>query len=233
MDRIDRALLHELQVDAKITNAALAQKVNLSESACLRRVRNLESAGLIRGYVCLVDQSSAGFPDNVFVQITLHSQQRSDLDAFEKAIMAIPEVMECYHITGEDDYLLKVAVRDIHEYEEFILKKLAKLPALSKIKTSFVLSTVKYETKFPVKYLSFLVGKFTKVEEDSESLPLQHFYSSGISFQKKGLLYLLYPPGMKNIARLMQTLGNPQHASKISNAFRDLHSDQYVADDIK
>lgn len=151
MDRIDRALLHELQVDAKITNAALAQKVNLSESACLRRVRNLESAGLIRGYVCLVDQSSAGFPDNVFVQITLHSQQRSDLDAFEKAIMAIPEVMECYLMSGDADYILRVVVKDARDYERIHSRQLTQLPGVDRVHSSFALRTVVKKTEVPIR----------------------------------------------------------------------------------
>ena len=83
IDRLDRSILHELQQNARLTNHALAESVNLSESACLRRVRRLEEAGMIRGYVGLVDQTRAGYPDNVFVQITLHSQQRDDLAAFE------------------------------------------------------------------------------------------------------------------------------------------------------
>lgn len=151
MDRIDRALLHELQVDAKITNAALAQKVNLSESACLRRVRNLESAGLIRGYVCLVDQSSAGFPDNVFVQITLHSQQRSDLDAFEQAVMAIPEVMECYLMSGDADYILRVVVNDARDYERIHSRQLTQLPGVDRVHSSFALRTVVKKTEVPIR----------------------------------------------------------------------------------
>jgi DNA-binding Lrp family transcriptional regulator len=151
MDRIDRALLHELQVDAKITNAALAQKVNLSESACLRRVRNLESAGLIRGYVCLVDQSSAGFPDNVFVQITLHSQQRSDLDAFEQAVMAIPEVMECYLMSGDADYILRVVVKDARDYERIHSRQLTQLPGVDRVHSSFALRTVVKKTEVPIR----------------------------------------------------------------------------------
>src|SRR5262247_1366594 len=94
-DRTDRLILHELQLDGRLTNATLAQRVSLSESACLRRVRRLEEVGLIRGYVGLVDQSSAGYPDNVFVRITLTSQQQDDLKSFEKAVRQVPEVMEC------------------------------------------------------------------------------------------------------------------------------------------
>ena len=111
LDRFDRSILRELQNDGRLSNTALATRVNLSESACLRRMRNLEQDGVIEGYVGLVDQTLAGYPDNVFVQITLHSQQRDDLLAFEKAVRSVPEVMECYLMSGEADYLLRVIVQ--------------------------------------------------------------------------------------------------------------------------
>jgi len=116
LDRSDRKILHELQNDGRLTNTALAARVNLSESACLRRTRNLEASGIIRGYVGLVDQARAGYPDDVLVQITLHSQQRDDLLAFEQAVRHVPEVMECYLTSGEADYLLRVIVRDAADY---------------------------------------------------------------------------------------------------------------------
>ena len=101
MDRIDRAILHQVQMDGRLSNTALAEQVNLSESACLRRLRKLEESGLLTGYVGLVDQSMAGYPDNVFVQITLHSQQQDDLALFETQVRQLPEVMECYLMSGE------------------------------------------------------------------------------------------------------------------------------------
>ena len=101
LDQRDRKILHEIQLDGRITNADLAERISLSESASLRRLRRLEDAGMIRGYVGLVDQSLVGYPDNVFVQITLASQQRDDLVAFERAIVELPEVMECYVMSGE------------------------------------------------------------------------------------------------------------------------------------
>ena len=110
LDRLDRVILHELQLNAKVTNTALATLANLSESACLRRVRRLETSGLIRGQVCLVDQSMAGYPDNVFVHITLTSQQQDDLAAFEAAAKELPEVMECYLMSGDSDYLLRLQI---------------------------------------------------------------------------------------------------------------------------
>ena len=151
MDRTDRAILHELQHDGRLTNSALAERVNLSESACLRRVRGLEASGLIRGYVCLVDQSSAGYPDNVFVQITLHSQQRADLDAFEAAVMRIPEVMECYLMSGDADYIVRVIVADARDYERIHSQHLTRLPGVDRVHSSFALRTVIKKTELPIR----------------------------------------------------------------------------------
>src|ERR1700753_1366059 len=110
LDRYDRAIRRLLQQDARITNAALAEKVNRSESAFLRRVRALEESGLIQGYTALIDQQKAGYPVNVFVNITLDRQSQSGLEAFETAVRKVPEVMECYLMTGEHDYLLRLVV---------------------------------------------------------------------------------------------------------------------------
>src|SRR5512143_3114078 len=104
LDRYDRAILKLLQQDARITNTSLAEKVSLSESACLRRVRALEDSGLSQGYTALIDQQKAGYPVNVFVNITLDRQSQSGLEAFENAVRKVPEVMECYLMTGEHDY---------------------------------------------------------------------------------------------------------------------------------
>ncbi len=150
-DRIDRLILHELQLDGRLTNAALAGRVSLSESACLRRVRRLESAGLIRGYVGLVDQSSAGYPDNVFVRITLTSQQQDDLKRFESAVRDVPEVMECYLMSGDADYLLRVIVADARDYERVHSQNLTQLPGVDRVHSSFALRTVIKKTEIPVR----------------------------------------------------------------------------------
>ena len=150
-DRIDRQILHELQADARLTNTALAERVNLSESACLRRVRALERGGLIRGYVALLDQSTAGYPDNVFVQITLHSQQRRDLAEFEAAVRALPEVMECYLMSGDADYLLRVIVADARDYERIHSQHLTGLPGVDRVRSSFALRTVVKKTELPLR----------------------------------------------------------------------------------
>ncbi|MCZ6458885.1 MAG: Lrp/AsnC family transcriptional regulator [Gammaproteobacteria bacterium] len=151
LDRIDHAILHELQLNAKLSNTALATRVHLSESACLRRVRNLEAGGIIRGYVCLVDQSTAGYPDNVYVQITLHSQQRDDLAAFEAAIRDIPEVMECYLMSGIADYIVRVIVADARDYERIHSQQLTRLPGVDRVHSSFALRTVINKTEIPVR----------------------------------------------------------------------------------
>lgn len=151
MDRIDRLILHELQIDGRISNAALAQRVNLSESACLRRVRALEEDGLLRGYVGLVDQSRAGYPDNVFVRITLHSQQQNDLAAFEREAKNLPEVMECYLMSGDADYLLRVIVADARDYERIHSQYLTRLPGVARVHSSFALRTVTKKTEIPVR----------------------------------------------------------------------------------
>jgi DNA-binding Lrp family transcriptional regulator len=151
LDRIDRSILHELQLDARLSNAALAGRINLSESACLRRVRRLEEDSMITNYVALVDQSRAGYPDNVFVQITLESQQQDDLAAFEAAVAALPEVMECYLMSGDSDYLLRVIVSDARDYERIHSQHLTRLPGVDRVQSSFALRTVTKRTELPVR----------------------------------------------------------------------------------
>jgi len=151
LDRIDRLVLHELQLDGRLTNAALAERVALSESACLRRVRRLEEAGMIRAYVALVDQSMAGYPDNVFVQITLTSQQQDDLRRFEAAAIELPEVMECYLMSGAADYLLRVIVADARDYERIHSQHLTRLPGVARVHSNFALRTVTKKTELPIR----------------------------------------------------------------------------------
>ncbi|MDZ7668031.1 MAG: Lrp/AsnC family transcriptional regulator [Gammaproteobacteria bacterium] len=153
MDRVDRAILHELQLDAKLSNQALAALVNLSESACLRRVRRLEERGMLRGYVGLVDQSMAGYPDNVFVQITLVSQQQDALADFEAAIRQIPEVMECYLMSGAADYVVRVIVEDARDYERVHSQHLTRLPGVARVNSNFSLRTVIKKTEIPIRHI--------------------------------------------------------------------------------
>jgi DNA-binding Lrp family transcriptional regulator len=151
LDRTDSSILHEVQANGRISNAALADRVSLSESACLRRLRRLEQDGFIRGYVGLVDQSLAGFPDNVFVTITLHSQQRSDLAAFEREARNIPEVMECYLMSGDADCLLRVIVADARDYERVHSQHLTCLSGVARVHSSFALRTVTKKTEVPIR----------------------------------------------------------------------------------
>ena len=149
-DRIDRAILSALQRDGRKSNVLLAEDVHLSESACLRRVRQLEDAGVIAHYVMLVDQRRVGYPTDVFVQISLHRQQGEDLARFEAAVKEVPEIMECYLMTGDSDYLLRVVVSDMAALERFILEQLSPIPGVEKIRTSFALKQVRYKTALPM-----------------------------------------------------------------------------------
>lgn len=149
-DRFDHAILNILQAEGRISNVLLAERVNLSESACLRRVRALEESGLIRGYAALVDQAALGLPGNVFVNITLEHQDLADLNAFEQAIQKIPEVMECYLMTGEHDYLLRVVVSDINDFERVHRNDLTQLPGVSRVSSSFALRTVRKTNELPM-----------------------------------------------------------------------------------
>ena len=151
MDKYDRAILAALQQDGRISNVQLATRVNLSESACLRRVKRLEQGGMIRAYVSLVDQTSAGYPDNVFVRITLTSQQQDDLAAFETAVRKLPEVMECYLMSGDADYLLRVIVSDARDYERIHSQHLTRLPGVDRVQSSFALRTVIKKTEIPIR----------------------------------------------------------------------------------
>jgi DNA-binding Lrp family transcriptional regulator len=151
LDRIDRSILIELQRDGRLSNAALADRVNLSESACLRRTRQLEESGILAGYVALVDQSRAGYPSDVFVQITLTSQQQLDLANFERAVRDLDEVMECYLMSGDSDYLLRVIVADARDYERIHSQYLTRLPGVDRVHSSFALRTVMKKTEVPVR----------------------------------------------------------------------------------
>ena len=149
-DEIDHSIITALQKDGRLSNVQLAQMVNLSESACLRRVKMLERSGVIDRYVMLVNQAASGKPDNVFIQITLDRQQQEDFQHFENAIRAIPEVMERYLMTGTSDYLVRVVVRDTSDYERLHTKYLTRLPGVVRVQSSFALRTVTKKTQIPM-----------------------------------------------------------------------------------
>lgn len=151
IDDIDKSILRDLQRDGRTSNVKLAEAVGLSEAACLRRVRALEASGLITGYTALVNSARLGLPGNVFVEITLHQEQQQDLEAFERAVRGVPEVMECYLMTGQYDYLLRVVVKDLEDFERIHRESITRLPGVSRVQTSFALRTVTKRTSLPVK----------------------------------------------------------------------------------
>lgn len=151
LDRFDRAILHALQLDGRVANSTLAQQVNLSESACLRRVRALEESRLIESYTAVINQLKAGCPVNVFVNITLDRQDENDLRKFEETVRKIPEVMECYLMTGDYDYLIRVVVADTADFERLHSKHLTRLPGVARVHSSFALRTVQKSRELPIK----------------------------------------------------------------------------------
>jgi DNA-binding Lrp family transcriptional regulator len=150
MDAIDLRILERLQHDARISNVELARAVNLSPSPCLARVRALEEDGTIARYVTLLDAKKIGITVSVLVQVTLEKQVEPALEAFERAVRERPEVMECYLMTGDADYLLRVLVPDVPAFERFILEFLSRVPGVGNIKSSFALKQVKYQTALPL-----------------------------------------------------------------------------------
>jgi Lrp/AsnC family transcriptional regulator, leucine-responsive regulatory protein len=151
LDKFDRAIVQTLQHEGRIANSTLAEKVSLSESACLRRVRALEESGLIEGYAAILNQERAGYPVNVFVNITLDRQDETDLSAFEKAVRSIPEVMECYLMTGDYDYLLRVVVADTADFERVPSQHLTRLPHVARVHSSFALRPVQKSRELPIR----------------------------------------------------------------------------------
>ena len=150
LDRYDRSILTALQHDGRISNVQLAARVNLSESACLRRVRALEETGLIERYVALLNQKSVGLTSTVFVHIALRREEQSELAAFEEAVRDIPEIMECYLMTGEFDYLLRVLVSDMADFERLHNDALTRLPGVARVNSSVAIRTVTKTTELPL-----------------------------------------------------------------------------------
>jgi len=153
IDEIDRKILEIIQQDASISNSDLADKIALSASPCARRVKLLEESGLIRGKVTLLDPKAVGLPVNVFTQITLSRQRKNNLEMFEKSISEMSEIMECYLITGDIDYLIRAVVPDLDGCHQF-LDKLTALDGISHIKSSLSLKQIQYKTALPLKQLA-------------------------------------------------------------------------------
>jgi Lrp/AsnC family transcriptional regulator, leucine-responsive regulatory protein len=150
LDKTDLRILAELQQDGALTNVELARRVHLSPSPCLARVKALEAAGVIERYVALASAKALGLGLNVFINISLKEQSKDSLAEFERRIAEHNEVMECYLMTGESDYLIRVVVPDIGALERFILEQLTPIPGIEKIRSGFALKQVRYKTSLPL-----------------------------------------------------------------------------------
>ena len=150
LDPVDWLILERMQDDARVSNVDLANAVHLSPSPCLSRVRKLEESGFIRRHVTLLDPVKLGLTVSVFIQVRLEKQVEKSLGVFERAIGERPEVMECYLMTGDSDYLLRVVVSDIPALERFIVDFLSRIPGVGNIQSSFALKQVKYQTALPL-----------------------------------------------------------------------------------
>lgn len=150
LDSIDRRILSILQRNGRMTNAALADAVGLTATPMLQRIKKLEQRGVITKYVALVDPSALGRSTTAFVLVKLAAHKLTTHEIFLSTVREMPEVLECHHVAGEDDFLLKVVVRDIREYEYFLLHRISRIPDIDRVKTTFVLSTAKNETAIPI-----------------------------------------------------------------------------------
>lgn len=150
LDATDRRILAALQIKGRMSNAELSEKANLSPSACHRRVQRLEADGYIRDYVALLDARKMGVPTTVFVEITLQGQADEVLDAFEKGVARIPDVLECHLMAGTADYILKVVAENTEDFARIHRQYLSRLPGVAQMQSSFALRTVFKTTALPV-----------------------------------------------------------------------------------
>lgn len=150
LDATDKRILTALQKSGRMSNAQLSEHANLSPSACHRRVQRLEADGYIRNYVALLDPRKVGVPSTVFVEITLRAQADDVLDAFEKSVARIPDVLECHLMAGTADYLLKVVAEDTEDFARIHRQHLARLPGVAQMQSSFALRTVFKTTALPL-----------------------------------------------------------------------------------
>jgi DNA-binding Lrp family transcriptional regulator len=149
MDVKDRQIIRELQLDGRLTNQELAERVNLSPSPCLRRLRNLEKSGAIQGYTALIDQKAYGLPVTVLIRIRLERHSEETIGVFEDRVKRIDEILDCYLMTGDVDYLLRVIVDSLEAYEDFIRRKIHPIPGVASIETSFAYGIVKQARVYP------------------------------------------------------------------------------------
>jgi Lrp/AsnC family leucine-responsive transcriptional regulator len=150
LDAHDRRIIRELQMDGRVTNHALAERIGLSPSPCLRRVRLLEEAGVVSRYVALIEPETVGLNVTAFVRVRLDQQDDRHLEAFEQRVAEFSEVMECYLMTGESDYQLRVLVASLAEFEDFLRHKLTKIAGVAQVTSSFALRPVVYRTQLPL-----------------------------------------------------------------------------------
>lgn len=150
LTEVDRKILKALQQDGRMTIQAIADRVGLSASPCLRRIRRMEQAGVITAYSITLDQNAVGLPVSVFVSIKLERQRAAQLDRFAEAVAGWPEVVECYLMTGQFDFLLRVVCADLADYEAFLREKLTQLDGVGSIESSFALGQVKYSRVLPI-----------------------------------------------------------------------------------
>ncbi len=150
LDATDRAILRLVQKDGRITNAALADAVGLTATPMLQRIKKLEQRGVIQRYAALVDREAVGRGTMAYVSVKLREHRLATHERFLAAVAGFDEVLECHHVAGDDDFLLKVVVRDIAEYEHFLLHRLTGVPGIDRVNTTFVLSTRKAETAIPI-----------------------------------------------------------------------------------
>lgn len=150
LDRADKALLRALQTDGRLSNVQLARKINLSPPATHSRLKRIEKDGYIRQYTAVVDREKAGYDLLCFIHIAMQMHQYEQVDKFRKLMQKMPEVLECHHITGEYDYLLKVVLRNRKDLERFVVDRLTPIPGVSRIHTSLVFTEVKSTTSLPL-----------------------------------------------------------------------------------
>ena len=151
LDAMDNAILRELQTDGRISNVELAQRINLSPPATHARLKRLDEQGYIHNYVALLDHEKLGFDMMCFINVSLQLHQPEELEGFRAIINDIPEVLECYHVTGEFDYLLKVIIQNRQDLQRFVVKQLTPIPGVARIYTSLVLSEEKSTTALPLR----------------------------------------------------------------------------------
>lgn len=150
LDQLDRRILEEIQANGRMSNQELSERVGLSPSPCLRRLRQLETAGVIDRYVALIDPAAVGLAVTAFVRVRLNQQDDRQLAVFEAAVAKFPEIMECYLMSGEADYQLRVVVGSLGEFEDFLRRKLTRIPVVAQVTTSFALRPVVYKTALPL-----------------------------------------------------------------------------------